>query len=79
MKLKPRPTQAQQEATRHASRVDSYRGRREWDSAKDEAIWLLAHGHKAGALEAVMRGHRAEVFHTLAIGELRTRSEEAVS
>lgn len=67
-------TQAQAEAARHATRRDKWAGRRAWESARDEAIWLLVRGHRDGALEAVMRGHRAEVFHTLGIGELRTRA-----
>lgn len=71
---RPGLNQAQREAARHASRLDKWKGRRDWEAAKTEAIWLLARGHKHGALEAVMRGHRAEVFHTLGIGELRTRS-----
>lgn len=71
---RPGLNQAQREAARYATRRDGTRGRREWDAALEEAIWLLARGHKAGALEVVMRGHRAEVFHTLGIGELRTRS-----
>lgn len=77
--MKTRLTQAQREAARHATRADSWRGRREWEGARDEAIWLLVNGNPSGALEAVMRGHRAEVFHTLGIGELRTRSEQVVS
>lgn len=79
MKTKTRMTQAQREAARYATRRDSYRGRAAWNDAKAEAIWLLTRGHYTGALEAVMRGHHAEVFHTLGIGELRTRSEQVVS
>lgn len=74
MPARPGLNQAQREAARHATRRDKWKGRAEWDAAKAEAIWLLTRGHKTGALEAVMRGHRAEVFHTLGIGELRTRS-----
>lgn len=70
---RPGLNQAQREVGRYATRRDKARGRREWEAALEEAIWLLSRGHTQGALEAVMRGHRAEVFHTLGVGELRTR------
>lgn len=49
---RPGLNQAQQEAARHATRRDKWKGRAEWDAARAEAIWLLARGHKHGALEA---------------------------
>lgn len=64
--------QAQTEAHRHATRRNKYVGRRAWTSARRTAVGMLGQGRVEEAIGVVMAGHDAEVFHTLAVGRLRT-------